>query len=549
MTTKLMIGSRGSQLALWQAHWIQARLRELGVDSEIEIIRTTGDKITDVPLAQAGGKGLFTKEIEDALLEGRVDCAVHSLKDLPTELPTGLILAAVPEREEPYDALVGARLADLPSGARVGTSSLRRAAQLRRLRPDLVIESVRGNLDTRLRKLDEGQYDAIVLAAAGLRRLGWADRIAELLAPEIVCPAVGQGALGIETRDRGEAFEICARLNHAETRLAVTAERAVLRGLGGGCQVPIGAHAQVTANHVHLRSVVAAPDGSALIEKTLEGSIADAEDLGSVMARDLLQDGGASVLLDVYGEMPALLGQRVLVTRPQDQAAPLSQALRGYGAEAIEIPAIGVEPLPFEQPELASFDWLIFTSVNGVRFFLDAVAEVNGMPKLCAIGSATAEAIEARGLRVDRIAAESVGEGVVALFEGESLEGQRFLIARASSARPVIPEALQAQGATVVDLPIYQNVVPNGFAARVQSLFDGLRPPDWVTFTSGSTVKNVLAAVGGEKLMGCRLASIGPVTSDAMRKHGLTVSVESADASVTALAAAIADFAKQRKNP
>jgi hydroxymethylbilane synthase len=204
----LTIGSRGSQLALWQARHIEARLQALGVSTRLEIIKTTGDKITDVPLAQVGGKGLFTKEIEEALLDGRIDLAVHSLKDLPTVLPDGLAIAAIPERELPFDALVGVTLANLKPGARVGTSSLRRAAQLKRLRPDLVIENIRGNLDTRLRKLDEGLYEAIVLAAAGLRRLGWADRIAELLAPELVCPAVGQGALAIETLASSEAYEI-----------------------------------------------------------------------------------------------------------------------------------------------------------------------------------------------------------------------------------------------------------------------------------------------------------------------------------------------------
>src|SRR5579864_6610963 len=208
----LVIASRGSQLALWQARWVSSQLTALGHECRIEIIKTTGDKITDVPLAKVGTKGLFTKEIEEALLDGRADLAVHSLKDLPTELPAGLVLAAVPEREDPRDAIVGKPLDELPRGARVGTSSLRRSAQLRKLRPDLQIESVRGNLDTRLRKLDEGRYEAIVLAAAGLKRLGWSDRIAELLPAEIMCSAVGQGALAIETRAEGPGRTACAPL-------------------------------------------------------------------------------------------------------------------------------------------------------------------------------------------------------------------------------------------------------------------------------------------------------------------------------------------------
>src|SRR5436190_8470444 len=206
----LLIGSRGSQLALWQARWVQGRLAALGLESRIEIIKTTGDRVTSVPLSSVGGKGLFTKEIEEALLARQVDLAVHSLKDLPTEIPTGLQITAIPVREDPRDAMVGSTLDGLRQGARVGTSSLRRSSQLRRLRPDLHIESVRGNVDTRLRKLDEGQYDAIVLAAAGLSRLGWSNRIAEFLAPEIMCPAVGQGALAIETRaDDGPGALAC----------------------------------------------------------------------------------------------------------------------------------------------------------------------------------------------------------------------------------------------------------------------------------------------------------------------------------------------------
>src|ERR1039457_4648577 len=227
----LVIGSRGSQLALWQGHWVKARPEELGEECRIEIIHTTGDKITDVPLSKVGTKGLFTKEIEEALLARSIDLAVHSLKDMPTEVPAGLVLAAFPVREHPRDAVVGRTLDELPEGACVGTSSLRRSAQLRALRPDLQIKNIRGNVDTRLRKFDEGQYDAILLAAAGLQRLGGHDRIAEVLSPDVMCPAVGQGALTIETRDDGgHALGICRRLDDRDTRVAVTAERAVRVG-------------------------------------------------------------------------------------------------------------------------------------------------------------------------------------------------------------------------------------------------------------------------------------------------------------------------------
>ena len=298
----LTIGSRGSQLALWQARWIQARVQSFGMETRLEIIHTTGDKITDVALSKVGTKGLFTKEIEEALLSGAIDLAVHSLKDMPTDLPDGLTLAAIPEREDPRDAMVGRSLDSLATKGRVGTSSLRRAAQLRAKRPDLEIENIRGNLETRLRKLDEGQYDAIVLASAGLRRLGWENRITELLDPDVMCPAVGQGALAVETRsDGGAAEEIAKRLEHRESRIAVTAERAVLRALGGGCQVPIGAYATVDADVVRLRAIIVSPDGTEIIRKQASGPVSEAATIGRALGEELLAQGGRQILEAVYG--------------------------------------------------------------------------------------------------------------------------------------------------------------------------------------------------------------------------------------------------------
>jgi hydroxymethylbilane synthase len=299
----LTIGSRGSQLALWQAHWVQARLEALGQESRVEIIKTTGDQITDVSLSQVGSKGLFTKEIEEALLSGAIDLAVHSLKDMPTELPAGLTLAAIPEREDARDALVGRALAQLAKGARIGTGSLRRAAQLRSLRPDLRIEDIRGNVDTRLRKLDEGQYDAIVLASAGLRRLGWEGRITEVFDPGIMCPAVGQGALAVETRDdRGAGFEAAQRLEHAETRAAVTAERSLLATLGGGCQAPMGAHALVKGEALFIVALIVSPDGKQVVRQESQGPADNAAALGCELGEELLAAGGKQILDFVYSD-------------------------------------------------------------------------------------------------------------------------------------------------------------------------------------------------------------------------------------------------------
>jgi hydroxymethylbilane synthase len=302
----LVIGSRGSQLALWQANYVRERLEGRGVECRIEIIKTAGDKFTDVPLAQVGGqvggKGIFTKEIEDALLDRRIDLAVHSMKDLPTELPRCLTLAAIPQRADPNDAIIGGKLRNLKLGATVGTSSLRRIAQLRRLRPDLNIQPIRGNVDTRINKVERGEFDAIVLAAAGLRRLGWGDIISEVFRPDIMCPAVGQGALAIETLEEGAGYDASAPLDDPWTRLPVTAERAMLAELGGGCQVPIGAFGTLDNTELFLTGAVFAPDGSGMIRYTATGEYTKPAELGRNVAQVLLKRG-AQALLDLPGSL------------------------------------------------------------------------------------------------------------------------------------------------------------------------------------------------------------------------------------------------------
>jgi len=301
---RLRIGSRGSQLALWQAHHISALLRERGHVVELEIIKTTGDKITDVALAKVGTKGMFTKEIEEALDEGRIDLAVHSLKDLPTELSTNFEIAAVTKRENPRDVFCSRKymsIEELPRGARVGTSSLRRQAQLKAVRPDLDVHPLRGNVDTRLRKLEVGEYDAIVLAAAGLNRLGKTELIRQIIPAEMMCPAAGQGALGIEIRAGDSATrQHLAFLDDAAARATTTCERALLNKLGGGCQVPIGAFAQVRDGGLHLVAIVADPDGSKVLRESRAGS--DPVQLGESVGETLLQRGGDAILEAVYGQ-------------------------------------------------------------------------------------------------------------------------------------------------------------------------------------------------------------------------------------------------------
>jgi hydroxymethylbilane synthase len=302
---RLRIGSRGSQLALWQANHVSALLRARGHEVEIEIIRTTGDKITDVALAMVGTKGMFTKEIEEALAAGRVDLAVHSLKDLPTELPAGFEIAAITERQDPRDALCSrtySSIENLPQGACVGTSSLRRQAQLKAIRPDLDIHPLRGNVDTRLRKLEEGEYDAIILAVAGLKRLGKMELVKQIMPADIMCPAAGQGALGIEIREGDSVVrQQLAFLDDAAARAATTCERALLNRLGGGCQVPIGAFAEVRNGKLHLDAIVADPDGSKLLRESRVGRLDDPEALGNTVGETLLRRGGDEILDAVYG--------------------------------------------------------------------------------------------------------------------------------------------------------------------------------------------------------------------------------------------------------
>ena len=304
----LILGTRGSKLAVHQSQWVQARLQELapGLTISLQRIQTSGDKILDVPLAKIGGKGLFVKEIEDALLSKEIDLAVHSMKDVPTALPEELDILCVPPREDPRDALItrdGCRLDQLKPGARIGTSSLRRQAQLLHYRPDFTIEMLRGNLDTRLRKLREGQFDAIVLAAAGLRRLAWDAEITEYLPVHLSLPAIAQGALGIEARsDDTFVRELLSRFEHRPTRITVTAERALLHRLEGGCQVPIAAHAALEGDRLTVDGLVASVDGRRVIRHQIQGPASEAQALGTKLAERLLADGGDVILKEIYGQ-------------------------------------------------------------------------------------------------------------------------------------------------------------------------------------------------------------------------------------------------------
>ena len=311
MTKRIIkIATRKSPLAMWQAEFVRDSLLELHPDIEVELVKMTtqGDKILDTPLAKVGGKGLFVKELEQGMLAGDADIAVHSMKDVPMAFPEGLHLPVICQREDPRDAFVSntyESLADLPAGSKVGTSSLRRECQLRTNRPDLEVLPLRGNVNTRLAKLDDGQFDAIILASAGLKRLGFEDRIREAIAPEQSLPAVGQGAVGIETRiDDDEINALLAPLRCPRTWIVVSAERAMNRRLAGGCQVPIAGFALIDGNDVWLRGLVGMPDGSQMLTADARARVEDAEALGEAIAENLLAQGADKILAEVYGDGP-----------------------------------------------------------------------------------------------------------------------------------------------------------------------------------------------------------------------------------------------------
>jgi hydroxymethylbilane synthase len=657
----LIIGSRGSKLALWQSNWVKDRLEEVyeGLAVSIEVIKTTGDKLTEASLAQIGGKGVFTKEIEEALLDHRVDLAVHSLKDLPTILPEGLRIAAITEREDVRDALIVSEdlrkyiinsIEDLPRNARVGTSSLRRASQLRHARPDLQIIELRGNVETRLRKLYEGDYDAIVLASAGLKRLGFDHCVSAYLSTGEMLPAVGQAALAVETRiDDNRVNMLLEVLDHQPTRYAAEAERAVLRSLGGGCAVPIAAFAHFKKNRIShklaVEALVADVEGRRLIRRQISGQAQDAEELGAKLAEMLVEAGARELLPRIGGvqtpgpvptsggeavvstlaegqaedaptnghsaalevgpsedaplqiEIPAvlptppfevevvgvspvsastperevppktdnggaprpLLGRRVIVTRAAKQSGDMARSLEALGAEVISCPTIEIkEPSSWEQLDralihLSWYDWLAFTSVNGVEYFLGRMDALGHgryeleSHRICAVGSKTAERLESENIVVDltpeRFTAEALAWEFAERFGvRQQLYGSRMLLPASRTTRDVIRPAMEKIGVYVEVVEAYQTVTP---AAKGENVARLLRDADadYIVFTSPSTVANLAAILETDHLAShlanTRVACIGPVTAEAARSHGLTAHIQPEEHTGKAVVAAI----------
>ena len=568
----LIFGSRGSKLALWQAHWVKAELERLhdGLTVEVEIIKTTGDKLTEASLSRMPGKGVFTKEIEEALFDRTIDLAVHSLKDLPTTLPDGLHLGAITKREDPRDALiVNRRLASrvtsilsLPVHPRIGTSSPRRAAQIRHLRPDAQIVELRGNIETRLRKLDEGDFDAIILAAAGLNRLGFSARITQCIPTNHLLPAVGQGALGIETCVEDERTNFLVDgLNDWPSRYAVEAERALLKGLGGGCAVPIAAFGQVDSYapnaQLKLEALVCNLGGTKIVRHEVIGSQYKSEELGSLLARHLIAAGARELLSEPVAD--EIGSEPLLATMPPVFASPVIVSNRHFPHEskpsAHHNGALAYEPLALEEsghsyavslldgePDDELESGLEFAGLDDeLNHELDEESDAQPVP----IEESYPAQIEApvrvqvaplidraEHLPIQRPQPISVTEAVPVINPPTStppqlLTGKRIIVTRARHQADGLAQTLQTYGATVIHCPTIEIRPPDNWRA-VDEAISKLRYYHWLAFTSSNGVTHFLRRLdetghGRAELAALKICAVGKKTAEKLMEERLQV--------------------------
>ena len=546
--TTVRIGTRRSPLAMWQAEYVQSRLEEEhpGLVVELVPIETRGDKILDVALSKVGGKGLFVKELEVALLEGRVDLCVHSTKDMPAELPEGLGLMAFPPRADPRDAFVmGGKggIQGLPYGARVGTSSLRRQAQLLALRPDLEIVSVRGNIQTRMKKAQEMDLACVVLACAGIERMANEDRIGHRLHPDEMLPAAGQGILSIEARVKDERIlQLIKPLDDPSARRAVTAERQFLKVLGGGCQVPIGAYATEEQGVLTLRGLVGQPDGTMLVRAVTQGPADEAHSLGQELGERVLGTGGRQILTSIgLGDSTSevssgrMKGRQVLVARDDAPDDPISLALQSAGAHVLGLPLMELDapedgaPLEAAVRHLENYDVIAFTSVAGVERFMDRLRaagcdlrRVNASALFAAVGPATRVAMEACGMHVDVVGdggGEKLAEAIQAAMK---MDGKSVLFPRAAEGRSELADSLKEMGALVETVDAYRSVVRDDAGARVAKTFGQIRSTEKpvVVLTSPRRASVLAQALGDDsvqQLKAFQCVAIGETTAEAAR--------------------------------
>ena len=554
------IGTRGSALALAQARLVAEAFGRDGRHSRLVVIETDGDRRAS---DTAWGEGAFVAAIEGALLGRRADVAVHSAKDVPTDEDPRLCIGAYLPRADPRDVLVvraGARerrLADLPGGSRLGTDSPRRVGFVLARRPDLVVHPLHGNVDTRLRRLDDGETDALVLAAAGLERLGRTDRIAEYLDPDVVPPAAGQGAIAVQIRrDDDGMLGLVAAIDDRSTRLTVEAERAFLAASGGGCRAPIGALATVDDGELVMIGGYARPDGSAVALHRVRGSSAEGVRLGAELAA-LLGERLPDVARSSGGPAPTGHRPRVLVTRAVGQASEIVADLDAVGLDAVVVSAIAVEAVPsggeFDAVarDLAAYDWVVVTSANGARAILSAAVRVFtplGAPRWAAIGNATRKVLEDAGLEVDLQPTRSSAAGIAA--ELPIRPGDHVLLLRGDLANAELPDALIARGAEVDDVVAYvTREAPESSRALLRAALAD-HPLDAVLFTSGSTVRGMVALAATEPpvdVTSIPAVCLGPETAREARRLGFVVLADAPTRDASALAATTAQLLAARK--
>ena len=555
----LRIGTRGSALALWQANAVRGWLagRQPDVPTEIAIVTSDGDRDKESPLSAIGGRGVFASALQARLLSGEIDMAVHTTKDVPGITPAGLILAAFPVREDPRDVLISRHdmgLDDLPANPVIGTSSRRRAVQLLALRPDARITELRGNIDTRLRKARSGDYDAIVLAAAGLLRMGWDGAITEYLPADFFTPAPGQGVLAIETRvapDR--AWHVARVLDDPVVRTAVTVERAFLRGVGGGCTTPIGALAEVASQTtLRFRGMLASEDGRRLERVDEELPLDSAEEDAFRIAQRLqasLQPRWAGMSLPGGGDSAAspVAGALVVVTASPDVADGQAAALRAVGAEPLVLPTVRIAPAT-DQHALdvavsslrdGAFDWLMVTSANAVPALAERVRGDSFLARVAAVGSRTADALSNAGIAADLVPEQGSAEGMLAALGPEPMAGSRVLLLLSDIARPTLADGLRTMGAEVTIATAYRTLpvesVDRDALARLQS-----GDPAAVFLSSPSAVEALTAMLGADitLLTAAFGIAIGETTAAAMRDAGMPVHAVAADPTPAGMIAA-----------
>jgi hydroxymethylbilane synthase len=565
----IRIGTRGSKLALYQAYRVKEELKPHFPDTtfSIKIIKTKGDKILDVPLSKIGDKGLFTKELEESLFNHHIDLAVHSLKDLPTKFPEGAKLGAVLKRGEVRDALIsadGRKIEDLTSKDVIATSSLRRKAQLLRINKDFKIVEIRGNVNTRIRKMQEGYCNAMVMAAAGLERLEMDEFISEYLDPETMIPACSQGAIAVEIRENDPFVEeVVAKINDNETFVAVEAERAFLRTLEGGCQIPVGSYSKITGNQFKITGFISSIDGSQFIKDSTEGDVKQAVYLSVKLARKLYEKGGAEILKDIrnagleksLSDFP-LKDKVIISTRPLEHGDSLPELLQEQGARLISLPMIETVPSKLDDhlkkvfSDLDSFDWIFFTSKNGVVNFFKHLIDLKGnteLPKhlkIAVIGYKTGMELDYYGYSPAFISDGNTSKELLDQFYKEIRpENLKILLALGNLADDTLLDCLSLKN-KVHRINVYEINKPEKVGPEIIELIKK-ELYDLIVFTSPSTFYHFCSLCDMDQIGKLRMASIGATTTKAINDAGFEPVVTAKKSSAEGLRDAIVEYYKQ----